>query len=281
MPTHKKQTLDMYFDWEQRAIYDMWVEYGVEGWFKRLPELSPVFEEGRPIGCCMDSRLYVGEILGREHGYVQGVPVAGALILLAHHDMEKVKEFVLKSRIEQLCGHSGCGAGKILYRLKHDNQDPPTRAELDFFVFKETEKLAIALGIGVGTFIGSQVLRKSPDVHPARSIAYIGVPAFSPFRHPMCPLSFRTMRMHHALEDALDEVELATGIIMSPSGYNERITTEKPIWWLAIGNSDDKSFTKDVLIKELEDKLAKLSEDVRTCVKIGGFNWSPSLRAVI
>jgi hypothetical protein len=267
-------TLDQHFRTQWNQWYREIQSRGIRDFMMQLPEIEPVFRTGRRKICCIDSRVYLAIYLGARDGYVQGIPAAGSLILLAHENLAEAREFVERSGADELWAHSGCGAGIELYRIIHGTQ-PPTREILDSFVKSKTRDLAEELGIGFGGIIEACHMRKSAIVHPVSSIAYVGCEAYSPFQHDAVPRSFRIARRVHTCTNALKEVKIATDIILGRQGYGDRITSQRPILWIVVGDGDQAAeFGCDVLKQELEVYARSLEDHLKTRINIQGYEWS-------
>jgi len=273
--------LDRFYLAEKSAILDRMLDMGVSKYMASLPPLAPVFQTGRvKEGCCSDSRIYLARHRGEKGGYVQGIASLGSLLLLAYKNLERAREFVRRSKIAAIWGHTRCGAGHMLYQKVH-GVPPPDQETLDGFVMAQTQKAAELLGVDYGGFIHSGSLRKSPDVHPVRTVAIIGTQACSLWEVDYVPRAFRSFAVYHEEANTHFEVQTLTGIALGPLGYGSRLSASNPVLWMPVGDADNEEQSCEAISERLVRFRRTLSPDLAEKIHIDGFNWSSRRESVV
>lgn len=215
--------------------------------------MEALFEKGESCLCCIDE--------GTDNSLFR---VAGSGILLSDNERAHLVERLQAMGIKGVKSHEGCGAAE-----KYCKDNDITDKSVDEVAIEKAKKIAEQLGV---PYLGHiETLSRPKEFHYARVIYYDGTGQFNQSAaKDKLPPGFVISRryLHDIFENdstenqfkpAIDNTKLAIQIALGPHGFGKKITAEKPLMLVALGDPNDSMFNAEAMRHELEQIVANIA----------------------
>ena len=243
---------------QMRELY----EKGIEG-LLAVESAETLFEKGESCLCCIDE--------GTDNGLFR---VAGSGILLSDEERANLVDRLQAMGIKGVKSHEGCGAAE-----KYCKENGITDKSVEEVAIQKAKDMATQLGV---PYLGHiEKVSRPKEFHYARVVYYDGTGQFNQAASKdILPPGFVISRrlLHDMNEDdptenqykpALDNTKLAIQIALGAHGFGKKITAEKPLILVALGDPHDSMFNADAMRRELNQLVQSIAEtDPQTAARL-------------
>lgn len=243
---------------QMRELY----QNGIENLLKH-EQAETLFENGESCLCCIDE--------GTDSGLFRA---AGSGILLSDEERASLIDRLQAMGIKGVRSHEGCGAAE---KYCKDNNIPETNVEE--VAKQKAQEMAALLGV---PYLGHiEKLSRPKEFHYARVVYYDGTGQFNQAasKDKLPPGFVVSRRYLHDLEEgdptenqykpAIDNTKLAIQIALGAHGFGKKITADKPLMLVALGDPHDSMFNQEAMQRELEQLVQSIAQtDPKTAARL-------------
>lgn len=245
---------------EMRKLY----QNGIETLLKKETS-QEMFEKGEACLCCIDE--------GTDNGLFR---VAGSGILLSDQDRANLVERLQAMGIQGVKSHEGCGAAE-----KYCKENNITDKSVEEVAIEKAKVMATQLGV---PYLGHiEKISRPKDFHYARVVYYDGTGQFNQAaaRDTLPPGFVISRRYLHDFDEddttenhyepAIENTKLAIQIAFGAHGFGKRMTHEKPLMLVGLGDPNDSMFNAEAMRHELHailEDLARTDPEIANRVRI-------------
>jgi hypothetical protein len=211
-----------------------------------------LFEDGESCLCCIDE--------GTDSGLFRA---AGSGILLSDEERATLVDRLQAMGVKGVKSHEGCGAAD-----KYCKDNNITDKTVEEVAKEKAQQIAKELGV---PYLGHiEKLSRPAEFHYARTVYYDGTGQFNQAAvGEKLPPGFVISRRYLDDKSSIDNLQLAIQIALGHHGFGKKITKDKPLMLVALGDPHDSMFDAAAMQKEMDDFLKQLAEkDPQTASRV-------------